>query len=44
MCVTQFLEKYDDIPVIKNINSPMANKHQTLANDTPLDGEVVNKT
>ena len=38
-CVNQFLSKYDDIPVIRNINSPMANKYQILADDTPLEGE-----
>ena len=42
-CVNQFLSKYDDIPVIRNINSPMANKYQILADDTLLEGEVVNK-
>ena len=42
-CVHQFLSKYDDIPVIRNINSPMANKYQILADDTLLDGEGVNK-
>ena len=42
-CVNQFLEQCGDVPTIKNIHSPMANKHQILVNDTPLDGEGVHK-
>ena len=42
-CVNQFLEQCGDVPIIKNTHSPMANKHQILVNDTPLDGEVVHK-
>ena len=42
-CVNQFLEQCGDVPVIKNIHSPMANKQQILVNDTLLDGEGVHK-
>ena len=39
----RFQKTSDSVPVIRNINSPMANKYQILADDTLLEGEGVNK-